>query len=239
MARISTYPLDENLVASDKWIGTSANDANATKNYSVGKVTEYLNISGVIDSQTLRYKYQDVTPQDSRESATISFSTSQGAIVAFSNISTWVLSKFSKPGKEVDSFYTSPLIGSYVLITRADNPSNWAVYLWNSSVVTSNSDFYDIGLTYISGNGSLQKNKDYLISLLSYDVAGQTGDKNFVFDQAQPSLVWSITHNLDKYPSVSAVDTQKQAVYGDVQYTNKNQLTITFSASFGGQAFLN
>ena len=32
-------------------------------------------------------------------------------------------------------------------------------------------------------------------------------DKTFVFTQAVPSLVWSIQHNLGKFPSVSVVDT--------------------------------
>jgi len=240
MARISTYPLDENLVASDKWIGTSANDANATKNYSVGKVTEYLNISGVIDSQTLRYKYQDVTPQDTREVGTISFATSQGASVNFSNITTWVLSKFAKPDKQVDSFYTSPLIGSYVLVTNASNVSNWAVYLWVSSAATTDPNFYNIGLTYISGSGGLQKNKDYLISLLTYDVAGQTGDKTQVFDITVPSAVWDLSHSLDKYPSITTVTgVNDNQVYGVAEYVSTSRVKITFSSAITGKAFLN
>ena len=240
MARISTYALDENLVASDKWIGTSANDSNATKNYSLGNVTDYLNKSGVIDSQTLRYKYQDVTPQDVRETATISFATSQGSTVNFSSITTWVLSKFAKPGKEVDSFYTSPLIGSYVLVTNAANVSNWAVYLWTGSAATTDPNFYNIGLTYISGSGFLQKNKDYLISLLTYDVAGQTGDKNFLFTQNNPLATWVVNHNLDKYPSASVVTgVNDELIYGNVTYQSTNKLTITFSSPVSGKAFIN
>ena len=240
MARISTYALDENLIASDKWIGTSANDSNATKNYSLGNVTDYLNKSGVIDSQTLRYKYQDVTPQDVRETATISFATSQGSTVNFSSITTWVLSKFAKPGKEVDSFYTSPLIGSYVLVTNAANVSNWAVYLWTGSVATTDPNFYNIGLTYISGSGFLQKNKDYLISLLTYDVAGQTGDKNFLFTQNNPLATWVVNHNLDKYPSASVVTgVNDELIYGNVTYQSTNKLTITFSSPVSGKAFIN
>ena len=243
MARISTYALDENLIASDKWIGTSANDSNATKNYSLGNVTDYLNKSGVIDSQTLRYKYQDVTPQDTREVATISFATSQGSTVNFSSITTWVLSKFAKPDKQVDSFYTSPLIGSYVLVTNAANVSNWAVYLWTGSAATTDPNFYNIALTYISGSGVLQKNKDYLISLLTYDVAGQTGDKTFVFTQGIPAITWTIQHNLGKFPSVGAVDTASvangQLYYGDVKYIDSNNLTVTFASEFSGKAYLN
>ena len=50
---------------------------------------------------------------------------------------------------------------------------------------------------------------------------------------------WTITHNLGKFPSVSVVDTQKTVYWGNVEYINSNQLKVTFSAGFAGQAFLN
>ena len=50
---------------------------------------------------------------------------------------------------------------------------------------------------------------------------------------------WTITHNLDKYPSVTVVDSGGTKVQGDVTYNSANQLTITFSSSFSGTAYLN
>ena len=50
---------------------------------------------------------------------------------------------------------------------------------------------------------------------------------------------WDITHDLDKFPSVSAVDSTKEQVFGKVDYINKNRLTITFAGPFSGEAFLN
>ena len=46
-------------------------------------------------------------------------------------------------------------------------------------------------------------------------------------------------HSLNKYPSVSVVDTGNNLVYGDVQYTSLSNLTITFSADTSGTAYLN
>lgn len=64
-------------------------------------------------------------------------------------------------------------------------------------------------------------------------------DKTFVFDQGMPSLIWTINHNLNKYPSVSAVDTAQSTVVGQVEYVDLNNITITFNASFSGEAYLN
>lgn len=64
-------------------------------------------------------------------------------------------------------------------------------------------------------------------------------DKNYVHTQNTASATWSITHNLGKRASVTVVDSGDNVCYGDVQYTNDNELVITFSASFSGKAYLN
>jgi len=67
----------------------------------------------------------------------------------------------------------------------------------------------------------------------------RTGDLSFTFTQSAPSSEWVIVHNLNKFPSVSTVDSSSEQVQGTVEYTDLNSLTITFSSSFSGQAFLN
>ena len=66
-----------------------------------------------------------------------------------------------------------------------------------------------------------------------------TDDKNFVFTQATPSTVWEINHNLNKYPAVIIVDDNKNIVMADVIYIDVNNITISFTKVFSGQAFLN
>ena len=68
---------------------------------------------------------------------------------------------------------------------------------------------------------------------------GLTGDKDFVYIKSTPDKVWDITHNLDKYPSVTIVDSAGSVVMGDITYTSKSTLTVTFSAAFSGKAYLN
>ena len=68
---------------------------------------------------------------------------------------------------------------------------------------------------------------------------GLTGDKHFTYIKSTPDSVWEITHDLDKYPSVTVVDSAGSVVIGDITYTSKSALTVTFSAAFSGKAYLN
>jgi len=69
--------------------------------------------------------------------------------------------------------------------------------------------------------------------------AGGSGDIHYVFSQDVPSALWTITHNLNKKPSVTVVSSADTVMYGDITYINTNKLTITFSAPFSGKAYLN
>ena len=64
-------------------------------------------------------------------------------------------------------------------------------------------------------------------------------DKNFVFTQSSASDTWTINHTLNKFPSVSVVDSAGTGVIGNVTYNSTSQITLTFSASFSGKAYLN
>lgn len=68
---------------------------------------------------------------------------------------------------------------------------------------------------------------------------GLTGDKDFTYIKNTPDKIWEITHNLDKYPSVTVVDSAGSVVMGDITYTSKSAIKITFSAAFSGKAYLN
>lgn len=73
----------------------------------------------------------------------------------------------------------------------------------------------------------------------SSDLGLMGSDKTYVYNQNVPSSVWSITHNLDKFPSVTIVDSAGSVVMGEVTYENKNKLKVTFTVEFGGSAYLN
>lgn len=64
-------------------------------------------------------------------------------------------------------------------------------------------------------------------------------DKNFVFSQNVSSALWYVVHNLNKYPSVTVVDSGQNVVIGEVVYIDENTLQIEFTAPFSGKAYLN
>ena len=47
MARISSYPVDQNIVGSDKVIGTDSTGA-ITKNYTLNGISSWMNAEGTI-----------------------------------------------------------------------------------------------------------------------------------------------------------------------------------------------
>ena len=70
-------------------------------------------------------------------------------------------------------------------------------------------------------------------------VADITSD-TFVFQAVSPVTTWTITHNLDKYPSVMTVDNNGDEIFGAITYNSKNELVITFkSPGVAGYAYLN
>lgn len=69
--------------------------------------------------------------------------------------------------------------------------------------------------------------------------AGSGGDLHYIHDQLAPSASWMVAHGLGKFPSVTVVDSGGTTVVGDVAYTDANNLVLTFSAAFGGRAFMN
>ena len=65
------------------------------------------------------------------------------------------------------------------------------------------------------------------------------GDKHYTHEQGMPSKTWNVSHGLNKYPTAAAVDTAQTVVIGKIDYIDLNNLTITFNASFSGEAYLN
>ena len=240
MSKISSYPIQDIIVGSDKVIGSDAINAMATKNFTFDDIATFLNINNKIELNALRYKYQNWIAGTTREPGTISFATSDIGTPAFSSITTFMLSKFMlKSNIDVSSYYSVPLISSVVLISQCDDPSNFGVYNWNSAVQdVAEPNFFDIGVTFRAGAGTLIKDKDYFISLLTYGGA-TSGDKNYVFSQDVAANPWVVNHGLNKYPAVSVVNSALEVVYGDVEYDSLNQVTITFNGSQTGKAFFN
>ena len=71
------------------------------------------------------------------------------------------------------------------------------------------------------------------------DDLGLVADKTYLHHQTVASDTWVIVHNLNKYPSVAVIDSAGNEVIGEVNYDDKNQVTLKFEGGFKGVATLN
>lgn len=61
----------------------------------------------------------------------------------------------------------------------------------------------------------------------------------FVYEQIMATDIWTVNHQLNKFPSVTVVDSGGNVAIGEVAYISNNQITIRFSAEFSGKVYLN
>lgn len=238
MASISTYAIDQILSIRDKVIGTDVAGIT-TKNYELGDIISFFNKKGLIESGNSSFVY-DQQPQSTslRADGTISFDPPTLSVVNFSSISSLLITSKDAAGTDLSSYYPN-LVQSRIIIQKSGDPSKFGIYnVISSSSSNKFSNITELSLVYVFGNSSLQSESNYLISLFQYDYLSGS-DKYFEFIQASPSVTWSVNHNLNKFPSVTVVDSAGTQVIGDVHYSDKNNLTITFINQFSGKAHLN
>lgn len=122
------------------------------------------------------------------------------------------------------------------------------LYVWDGNnwklVNASTTEFehWEEAYTKIVRSISVQSNttqKTITLTVQDGSTVSTTYNDGYIHDQSIPATNWTITHNLNKFPSVTIVDSANTEVVGDVQYTNNNTLTVTFSSAFSGKAYLN
>lgn len=60
----------------------------------------------------------------------------------------------------------------------------------------------------------------------------------FRWAQAAPATVWAINHGLNSFPAVSVIDPTNTELFGQIDYIDSDNLTITFGSPVSGTAFL-
>ena len=237
MARINTYAIDNNVTSQDKWIGTDF-AGNITKNFTPENVANWINSAEAVGiADQVNFKFQTDLRYD-RLDGTISFDLGGGDLTNFSDITIMKFSKYSS-GMKLAINFLNTLINEYVLICDTTDINNFGIYKITSIAQDINEpDFYDISFSLVVGNGYLESNKYYSITTRPYNNGG-SNDKHYIHTQNNPSVIWNITHNLGKNPSVSVEISGGRQGLADVIYINNNSLTINFSAAKSGKAYLN
>lgn len=232
MARINTYKTDIDVQDLDKWIGTDSSTGK-TRNFTPQGIADNFNKTGKIGiGGQVPFIFYAGAP-NARKPGTISFPAGGGDVTDFSAVTDLVISELSSGGVYVLD-YLNHLEENAIYIFDLADPNVFAIY--SIDTLTQNATqptFYDATVTFAEGHGVFKKDIVYGI------VRAPEPDKKYVHTQSTPSAVWTITHNLKKFPSVTIVDSSGSVVIGEVNYTNNNQLTVTFNAGFSGKAYLN
>lgn len=267
MARISTYSIDSNVVAQDKWIGTDSN-GSITKNFTAQSVADFLNNTSAVAIAGQNNFFFQTDLSNGRANGTISFTSGGGSNTAFASLTTMKISKYANSGYIVLD-YLQTLIGQAVFLSQTDNVNNFGIYkLLTLTQDIDEPNFYNATFQLMQSHGALLATKFYTFSVypgfvsppftgpsITLTTVGDSGpatltndvlnipeyksDVTYVFNQEVPSVLWEIEHNLGKYPSVTVVNINNVIMYGEVTYISENELKIEFSAGFSGKAYMN
>lgn len=61
----------------------------------------------------------------------------------------------------------------------------------------------------------------------------------YTHNQTSPAAVWTVAHNLSRYPSITVVDNLGGQLYPDVRYMDVDIVQITHSVPLTGRAYCN
>jgi hypothetical protein len=248
MAIIYSYQTNTDILATDLIIGSSTKvvngkKRNVTKNFEIGTIAEFYNETSAIAiaGQNNFFFQNNIAP--GRKAGSITFVSGGGANTPFNNITVIRISKFATSGNSVAE-YIATLVNEAIIIAQADNLNNFGIYKCISiSSVPGNVNFLDLELEAVNANGNILEDKFYGVAVypgfVNPHIDPNVGDKTFVFTQATASAVWNVQHDLAKFPSVSVVSDDNIQVFGEVEYIDDNNLTITFNGAFSGKAYMN
>jgi hypothetical protein len=228
MARISTYQRDTVVTKNDKVIGTDSS-GSITKNFKLEDIAGFFSSTNAIGIAT-QFNFKFVT--SNRGVQTISFDPLAPGDT-FDNVTSFVLSKFDANNNNV-SEYLKTYASKQIVIVRLDDYSNFG--LFDVASVTDHaslSDYLTVTVTNRTNQGSFIADKYYGLAIYA------EGDKHYTHNQSVASATWSVAHNLNKFPSVSVVLSTGQKGFGDVTYTDANNLTVSFAGLESGKAYIN
>ena len=228
MARISTYQRDTVVTKNDKVIGTDSS-GSITKNFKLEDIAGFLRNTNAVGIAT-QFNFKFVT--SNRGVQTISFDPLASGDT-FDNVTSFVLSKFDANNNNV-SEYLKTYAGKQIVIVRLDDYSNFGLFDVASVVDHPTlSDYLTVTVTNRTNQGSFIADKYYGLAIFA------EGDKHYTHNRGTASTTWNVTHNLNKFPSATAVLSTGQKGYGDITYVDANNLTISFAAAESGKAYIN
>jgi hypothetical protein len=232
MARVNTYNADTDISGNDKVLGSDI--SGATKNYPLKKIGEYFANKSVITSEG-QLSFRHIVGLSDRLKGDFWIGDSN-SVVQLADVSRFTISKHMLEDSLDVSHMLSTIIASKFVIVEVGNPNVRGEYFVTSSYdYEDDTNFIVVDVTAVNTNGSLTDEAYYVFS----NTTTTSGDKKYTHVQSSAAATWTITHNLDKQPAVSVVDSTDNIIICEVEYTSLNQVELRFSDPYSGKAYFN
>ena len=231
MPIISSYKKNNTPEPSDILIGTDVTNGQ-TKNFSLGGASIIM-INDFLKHSAWKFIVQDPDP-DPRPEGTISFENYGGQATEWQDITSLYINVQMPVTVPIALPYLQRFIGYDIIIQDVRSLGRFGVYTL-TALTQVQGNIYNMELEFVTGNNNIQALQYYSIQI---DIV-EGFDSHYEFVQGVPATTWDITHNLDKFPSISVVDTADTTVIGSYDYVTKDRVILSFSEPFAGRAFLN
>lgn len=233
MARISKYQFDQDVTKDDFVIGSDGK-TRKTRNYKLDDLTNFFAKQDAILGNQFAYVYGQGENKLALTEGKMSFNNSNISSTPFIGITEVYLNRYNASGNDVYAYLQAMHNYDGLLeLYNAQNTTSFGVFKPQSINLLQN-DVIKLTVDAVSANGTITGNE-----IINTSVTYPFGDKHYEHSQLSASSTWNITHNLNKKPSVMVVDDGENVIVGDINYINQNEITITFTGSVSGKAYLN
>jgi len=232
MARIKLYPNDTAITGGDKLVGTDVAGDNVTKNFLIEDLAQYFEQTG---NSLFQYNFAGTYSTEVIASGEYRYQVDPSAptIYNWAQITGIAISRYNRNGEDVTPMVPL-LINQVIKITDIDTSTSlgYGLYQVTSSTTLSSGNAFLLTLNFKGGGSTVGNN---IISLSPFGTEGY----EYTFTQSAAASTWVITHNLDRFPSVTTVDSAGSIINGAITYTDSNTITVVFTSATSGKAYLN
>ena len=232
MARIKLYPNDTAITGGDKLVGTDVAGDNITKNFLIEDLAQYFEQSG---NSLFQYNFAGTYSNEVIASGQYRYQVDPSApsIYNWAQITGIAISRYNRNDEDVTPMV--PLLVNQVIkitdIATSDS-LGYGLYQLTSSTTLSNGAAFLWTLSFKGGASTVGNG---IISLGPFGTEGY----EYTFTQSAAASTWTINHNLDRFPSVTTVDSAGSIINGAITYTDSNTITVVFTSATSGKAYLN
>ena len=239
MPKIQNIQRDFTIDKNDKLLGSDA--GGPTRNFPIGDIAGFLANKGLVTvagQSVYQFKLE-------RSAASL---TGPSDNSSFSSITTIKLSEVDGAEHNIENFLQE-YKNKRIILVQVDNKNNYGIYDVDNIVEdTDNPNYYDFTLEYHSGNGNLILDKYYILATYAQD--DKHKELNFTTNtfEAGTEVIngstmryFDFTHNLDKYPAITAteVGSEDQVANVPVKYLNTNTVRVYFTGVTNGKLYAN